>query len=122
MDKITEFNPELNLDRSDQSALASIVNQPGFKIIERIGKYCADQFILNMLNTDETSEDDILIRFKMAKVGAQYHTMFMNAIVNEVVQYVHSTPSDKPIESAENLDIGEYTHPDQDMVEEPFDE
>jgi len=109
--EITSFTPELELDRADESALASIVSQPGWKVFEKIGKVVADQFILKALNTDATKEADMVIRMRMAQVAAQYHTMLFNIVSNTVTEYIHSQPSDKPIESAEAIDIGEYSRP-----------
>ena len=112
-----DFNPEVNLDRTEQSALASVVSQPGFAVIQKIGKACVDQFVVSWLNQIE--EKDVLRAHSHAKVAAQFYTALLNNIKFEVDEYIHTQPQDKPVDVAAVLDIGEFAH-EGDAEEEPL--
>lgn len=112
-----DFNPEVELDRTEQSALASIVAQPGFAVIQKIGRACVDQFVVSWIN--QTEDKDVLRAHMHAKVAAQLYTALINNIKFHVDTYIHSQPQEKPIDVAASLDIGEYTQPGE-MEEEPF--
>lgn len=117
---IREFIPELELELHEQGELASMMAHPGFVVFRKLGKNCADQFILRAINTNESETDEMITRMRLAKVAAQYHTMFMNLLVNIVGEYVSSQPSDKIIESATALDLGEHTPYGADLIEESY--
>ena len=121
MDNIyTEFRPEIDIDRAEQSALASIVSQPGFAVLQKIGKCCVDQFVVKYLNTPSENEKEVLSAHRSARVAAQLWTSLLANIRFEVEEYVGSIPSDEPVESAQNLDLGEYTRPGDYVDEEPL--
>lgn len=107
----TEFKPELDLDRTEQAQLASIVGQPGFQVLQKIGKACVDQFVVASLNTPDEDEKAVLSKHRSARIAAQLWTSLIANIRFEVEEYIGGMPKDMPIESAENLDLGEYVHP-----------
>lgn len=109
-----KFNPDIELNRGEQAALTSIVGQPGFQTLLTIGRSCVDGFVVDWLNQEE--DKDILRAHRYAKVASQFWTMFIDRINNTVIEYTHSIPSEKPIESAENIDIGEYTNIDDNYT------
>jgi len=113
-----EFNPELELDRGEVSALAAIVSQPGFTVLQKIGKACVDQFVVKWINQEKP--DDVIRAHHRAKVAAQVFTALMQRIQYEVETYVQSQPNDKPIEAGIGVDLGETTDPDTFMEEEPL--
>lgn len=110
MDLFTEFNPEIRLDRQEQSALASIVGQPGFQVLQKIGKACVDQFVVSSLNTPDEDEEAVLSKHRSARIAAQLWSSLIANIRFEVESYIGSIPNDTPVESAENIDLGEYVH------------
>lgn len=111
------FSPEIHLDRTEQSALASVASQPGFLVIQKIGRACVDQFVVKWLNQE--TDDDILRAHKHAKVAAQLYTALLTEIKSQVDEYIHTQPQDKPIDIAASLDIGEFAQ-EGDEVEEPL--
>jgi hypothetical protein len=108
-DKI-EFNPDIELDRGEVSALAAIVSQPGFAVLNKIGKACVDQFVVTWINQDKP--DDVVRAHHRAKVAAQVYTALMQRIQYEVDMYIQSQPNDKPIEAGIGVDLGEHTDPE----------
>ena len=113
-----EFNPDIDLDRSEQGALTSIVSQPGFAVLQKIGKSCVDQFLVDWINTN--NDEDIIRAHHYAKVAAMFYTRFIARINNEVNYYVDSQPSEKPVESGIGIDLGEHTDPETFREEEPL--
>ncbi len=118
MEKLEGFNPDIELDRGEQSSLAAILAQPGFKVLQKIGKACVDQFVVSWIN--QTKEEDVLRAHRHAKVAAQFYTAFLQTVHNEVSDYIHSQPQDKPVDSTEALDIGEHVAYGADLEEEPI--
>lgn len=116
MEEIKGFNPEVNLDRAEQAALASIIAQPGWAVVQKIGKACVDQFVVQWIN--QVKEDDVIRTHKHAKVAAQFYTSLLNNIKFEVEKYIHTQPQIKPLDPTEVLDIGEYTHSTDEIEEE----
>ena len=112
------FNPDIQLDRAEQASLASTVSQPGFADIQKIGKACVDTFVVNWINQEK--EEDVLRAHKYAKISAMLYTMLIARISSEVYDYVHTQPQPnaKPIDSTEDLDIGEHTKYGEDVAEE----
>lgn len=102
-----EFKPELELDQQDISELAAVYGQPGFKVICKIHRTCVDWFIKQLVNTDGVKKDDVLVRHMQAQVAAQLYTLMLDSINNVVAEYIHSRPSDKPVNAAPGLDFGE---------------
>jgi hypothetical protein len=115
-----KFNPEVALEREEAAFLATLASQPGFKVLQKIMRSGVDQFTVSMINTDESDEKAVLARHKLSKAAAVYYTWVTNVINNTIQEYIYSTPTDKPVESAENLDIGEHTDPEFDTEEEPW--
>ncbi len=113
-----DFNPEVNLDRAEQSALASVTSQPGFAVIQKIGRACVDQFVVKWIN--QTTDEDILRAHRHAKVAAQLYTAFISEIKLQVDEYMHAQPQDKPVDVAASLDIGEFTHEGNAVEENLF--
>lgn len=101
------FNPELELERKEIAELAAIYSQPGFKVLTKIHRTSVDWFVKNLLNTDGVKKDEVLIRHNQAQVAAQLYTLLLNYVNNLVHEYVHSQPTNKLVESAEGLDIGD---------------
>jgi len=114
------FNPDLVLEREEVAYLAALVSQPGFKILQKIFRSGVDQFAVQMINADQKNEKEVLARHNAARTAAQFYTWVVNSINNEVQEYIHSAPNDKPIQSAENIDIGEYTSEETITEEEPW--
>jgi hypothetical protein len=112
MDKIEklEFSPDIELERGEQSSLASIVSQPGFKVLERLGKACVDQFVVKWINQEKP--DDVIRAHHRAKVAAQFYTGLIARIYSEVDYYLQSQPNDTPIEAGIGVDLGEHTDPE----------
>jgi hypothetical protein len=118
MDKF-EFNPDISLDRAEQSSLASIIAQPGFAVVQKIGKSCVDSFVVAWINKEQ--DEDVLRAHRHAKVAAQFYTMLIQRIKDEVDEYIHTQPQEKPLDVAQSLDIGEYIQNNYDeKEEEPF--
>ena len=113
-----EFNPDIELDRGDQAALAAIVSQPGFKVFQKIGKACVDQFIVDLIN--KTKDEDVLLYHRYAKSAALFYTRLISRINFEVELYINTIPSEKPIEAGVGVDIGEYANPETFGEEEPL--
>jgi hypothetical protein len=114
-----KFNPDIELDRSEQSALASIIAQPGFKVIQKIGKACVDQFVVDWIN--QVKEEDVIRAHHHAKVAAQFYTMLVSRIKNEVDTYINTQPEETPVDVTEGiLDIGEYVHGEIEQEEALF--
>jgi hypothetical protein len=118
MDNLDGFNPEIHLERAEQSALASIVAQPGFAVLQKICRACVDSFVVSWINKD--TEEEVIRAHSRAKVSAQFYTLMLNHINEQVDAYVHDQPQTKPLDVTENLDIGEYTDPDNPEEEEPL--
>lgn len=118
MEKLEGFNPEIDLDRGEQSSLAAVYSQPGFKVIQKIGKACVDQFVVSWIN--QVKEEDVIRAHRHAKVAAQLYTAIMQSIHNEVSDYIHTQPQEKPVDSTEALDIGEHVAYGADVEEEPL--
>ncbi len=108
------FSPEVHLDRNEQSALQSVVAQPGFAVIQKIGRACVDKFVVKWMNQE--TDEDILRAHKHAKVAAQLYTALLNEIKYQVDDYIHTQPQEKPIDVAEALDIGEFTHEEEEPL------
>lgn len=106
------FNPEVSLEREEVAHLAALISQPGFKVIQKICRTGVDQFTVSMINTDQSNEKAVLARHNEARAAAKYYTWVIETINNFVAEYVHSAPNDKPIDAAENLDIGDFTDGD----------
>jgi hypothetical protein len=105
-----DFNPELQLERDEAANLAALVAHPGFKVIQKIFRCGVDQFAVSMLNTDQADRELVLSRHNAARTAAQFYTWGINHINGIIQDYVHEATNDKPIESAENLDLGEYNN------------
>ena len=113
-----EFNPELELDRAEVGALTAIVSQPGFKILQRIGKACVDQFLVDWINA--ITDEDVLRKHLYAKTSALFYTRFIARINEEVNVYIEAQPRDTPVESGVGVDLGEHTDPNIFSEEEPL--
>ncbi len=100
-----QFNPEVTLEREEVAQLASLVAQPGFKSLQKIMRSGVDQFTVRMLNAG--NEEEVIAGHKLAKAAAMYYTWVTNTLTNSIAEYVYSVPNDNPVESAENLDIGD---------------
>jgi hypothetical protein len=105
------FNPELNLQPEEIAYLASVYGQPGFKVIAKILRKGVDWFIKNLVNANASKTEEVVTAQIKSQVAAQMYTLWLNQINELVVQYVHSQPTDKPVESVQGLDFGE-THID----------
>lgn len=118
MEDFSDFNPEIEISPSEAGELAAVMAHPGFKVIQKISRCCVDMFVKDWINQD--TEEKILKAHKYAKVAAMLYTMQLNNMTMVVDTYVHSKPSSKPIDVAEALDIGEYSHEGDQTEEEPF--
>lgn len=116
MNIFDSFNPELELQPEDAAELASLRAHPGFKVLQKIFKCGVDQFVLTMINTDQSNQDEVLARHNAARTAAQFYTWVVNAINNTVYEYVHSVPSEKPIDVTEHLDIGDFATIDDEEI------
>jgi len=117
MENFDKFDPDIHIGQDEAAALAAIMAHPGFKVVQKICRACVDQFIVGWIN--QVEDADVLRAHRHAKVAAQLYTMQLRMMKNVVDDYIHSQPTDKPIDSAEALDIGEFSHPeDMDATEE----
>jgi len=113
-----KFAPELELSAQDVADLAGIVSHPGFKVFLKIGKSAVSQFDVELLNEEEDAR--VLRAHKYAKVAAKLFTMWIARISQEVGDFKTNLKyKDKPIDSGEFLDLGEFTLPDN-TEEEPL--
>lgn len=101
---------ELMLDSKDRAELASTVATPGYQVHNKILKHVCDSFITQLLNTQATEPESVLINHQLAKVSAQIFTMIVNRVEEEMLIFRnYPKASDKPIDATEGvLDIGEY--------------
>jgi hypothetical protein len=113
------FAPEINLDRSEQAALAATVATPGYRIIHRIMKAEIDKFYLSFLNAPVGNDDEVLARHKLGKSAAQFYAGVTGRINEEVSQYTSaSRANDRPFDETEGiLDIGERASVESDLEE-----
>ncbi len=104
------FNPEITLDRAEQSNLASIVSQPGFAVIQKIGKSIVDQFVRVAINQKE--DEDVLKAHRNAKIAAQIYTMMIERIKAEVIIYVATQEQEQEttVESIDNLELQDFVN------------
>lgn len=114
------FNPDVHLEREEVAHLASLVSQPGFKILQKIFRSGVDQFTVAMMNADQANEKAVLARHNEARAAAKYYTWVIETINNSVVEYVHSGYDEKPVDAGENLEIGEFTNAEEFEEEEPL--
>lgn len=105
INKDFSFNPEIELKKEEVAALASIVAHPGFEVMKRVFRTCVDWFIKEMINANVSNEKDIIAKHNQAKTAAQLYTLFLGVINEEILQYVHSQPNNKPVDSGEGLDL-----------------
>jgi len=103
------FNPELHLEQSELSDLASVFSHPGFKVLIKVQRTCVDFFIRQWLNSDIANDQEILALHRQAKTAAQLSTLFLDTMKNAIYDYTHSQPSDEPIDGAPGLDFGEIS-------------
>jgi hypothetical protein len=102
-----EFAPDLQLGAEEVTQLAGIVFNPGFKVLQKIGKNAVDAFVLDWVNAK--TDFEVLSKHKSAQVAAQFYTLFINRINQEVTDYVGNEKlKEKPIDAGENLDMGDW--------------
>lgn len=111
-----EFSPEIELTKEELSALASIYGQPGFKVLTKMFRSCVDWFAIKMINADPSDKEDVLAKHVQAKTAAQLYTLLLENINENVMQYIHSMPSDKPIEAATGLDLGDFAEAEEEPI------
>jgi hypothetical protein len=107
-----KFNPEIAISPTEAASLAAIMAHPGFRVWQKISRSCVDQFAVDLLNAPFTDAKEILALHRVGKVAAQLYTYQLNRMKNVVDDYINSQPQDKPVESAENLDLGEHSKPE----------
>jgi len=112
------FNPEVVLDRAEQSHLASVVSQPGFAVIQKIGKSIVDQFVRVAINQKE--DEDVLKAHRNAKIAAQIYTMLIEHIKTEVMMYIQIKDSEEPtvVESGDNLELQDFNEEEEPPIYE----
>lgn len=103
------FNPDYQLERVEQAALASVVPTDGFRVIHRIMKSEVDKFVVRMINTDPANEKTVIAAHLLSKAAAQFYQGVINRINEEITIYHHAPKaSDKPVDITEGLiDLGE---------------
>jgi hypothetical protein len=104
-----EFMPELALEPEEVANLASLRGHPGFPVLQKMLRSLVDKYAVAMINVAETDEKEVLAKHKMAKLAAQYYVSFVNSINNVTELYIATRPQTKPVESAEGIDLGEFT-------------
>ena len=118
MEDFTSFNPEVAVTPDEAASLAAVMAHPGFKVVQKISRACVDSLVGEWLNQEKP--DDVVRLHGYAKVAAMLYTMQLNRMNFIRETFIHSQPSDKPIDVAAALDIGEYTREGEEMVEEPL--
>ena len=116
MDIDFSFKPELVLDQQEMSELAAVYGQPGFKVINKIHRTCVDWFVKQLINTDATKPEAVLIRHQQSQIAAQLYTLLLDSINNTVSEYIHSMPSDKPVNAIEGLDFGDESGEEGSLI------
>ena len=101
-----KFNPEVELSHSDAASLVAIMVHPGFEVWKKISRSCVDQFVSHMLDANDTEDKEILTRYKIAKVAAHLYTMQLNRMAGVMDEYFHAQDKDKPVDSAQGLEMG----------------
>jgi hypothetical protein len=117
-DFFKDFNPEVGLNQDEASQLAALTAHPGFKTIQKIFRCGVDSFAVAMLNTDQATPELVLARHNAARTAAQFYTWVISRINHVKEDYINSIPSNKPIESVENLDLGDETTVEEIGTEE----
>jgi hypothetical protein len=110
------FKPELVLDQQEIAELAAVIGQPGFKVVAKIHRTCVDWFVRQLINTDVKDKDAIIARHMQSQTAAQLYTLVLDSINNTVDEYIHSRPSDKPVDAVQGLDFGEDSNTEEDSV------
>jgi hypothetical protein len=104
MPDFNTYEPEIQLNQQEVADLAGIVYHPGFKVFQKIGKSVVDQFVVSWIN--QKTDEEVLIAHKLAKAAAQFYTMLIKRIDQEVTDLVTSTKLDQtPLDSAAALDL-----------------
>ena len=99
---------ELQLERDQQAHLAAIKATPGFQVILDIMKDICDKFTLNLINTPHDDTAAIVANHGLSKASAQFFTMVVDRINEELMQYSKGTTDTKPVDVTEGLlDLGE---------------
>ena len=110
--KLEDFLPELELSDEDLTSIAGIIGHPGFKAYNKVWHHVVSTFAVKTINTEQSDRDLVLARHNASRVAAQLYQTVTNKINQSVSDFIHSRPSDKPIDPTDNLDLGgvlEYT-------------
>lgn len=104
-----DFNPVVILDDGERGSLSAIIGHPGFKVFQKLFKSVVDSFTIRLMNTSSVDEKSVLIMHRNSQVAAQLYTALINRINQETEMHVKAPRlTDKPIDPAEVLDIGDF--------------
>jgi hypothetical protein len=104
---VKTYDPDMQLNHQEVADLAGIVYHPGFKVFQKLAKSVVDQFVVSWINKEK--DEEVLRAHRHAKVAAQFYTMLIKRIDQEVTDLVTSTKLDQtPIDSAAALDLDGY--------------
>lgn len=103
---MSQFAPELSLDRVDRAHLVQIATTEGFRVLQRIMRTEVDRFILAGINADPADEAGVLSAHRMAKAAAQFFQGVTDRINEEILQFNSAaTATDAPIDMTAVLDL-----------------
>ena len=101
-----KFNPEIGVSDTEAAQLGAMMGHPGFKVWLKISRSCADRFITHLLEAEDTDDNEIITRYRIAKIASQLLTMQCARMENIVGAWTASRDNDKPVDSAQGLDLG----------------
>lgn len=105
---MSQFAPELSLDRVDRAHLVQIATTEGFRVLQRIMRTEVDRFILAGINADPADEAEVLSAHRMAKAAAQFFQGVTDRINEEILQFNSAAmANDAPIDVTAALDLGD---------------
>lgn len=81
-----EFKPEVNLSEQERSELATLVAQPGFKVVLSILRSCVDTLAIKLLQTPSSNKDEVLAIHQEARVAGVLFELFVNHVNREIAQ------------------------------------
>ncbi len=113
-----KFDPDMELERHEQAALAMLVTTEGYKVLHRIARAEVDKFLVSLLNAAAEEPSQVLERHRISKTAAQLYEGFTNRINREVFAYTErrASAAHQPVDPTEgNLDFG--PHSSRDMAE-----
>lgn len=104
--KIEDYLPELELTEEEIASMGGIISHPGFQAYQKVWRHIVSLFAVKAMNTEQSDRDLVLARHNAARVAAQLYQGVTNRVNQEINDFIQSRPSERPVESAPNLDLG----------------